>query len=116
MKELKEQLTRCELWLEECPEDIEVIEKAKELRTKINNIENSFKKEELEKKINKKEKEIRELKKSLTYRFPILKGFEVECYALAEISKSINESVIKELNTKIEEYNNLVLEYRKLGR
>jgi len=114
MRELEEQLKRCELWLEECPEDTEVVEKANELRTKIRNIEISFKKEELEKKINKKEREIRELKKNLTYRFPIIKGFEEECYALAYVSKSINESIIKELNTKIEEYNNLVLEYRSL--
>ena len=55
MKELKEQLKRCELWLEENADDVEVIEKANELRTEIARLQNDAERESLLKQLKKKE-------------------------------------------------------------
>lgn len=116
MKELKEQLKRCELWLEENADDDEVIEKANELRTEIARLQNDANKESLLKQLKKKEKEIKEMKKDIVHSVPIIKGFEDECYALAHISSEINNSIIKNLNERINEYNDLVLKYREVSK
>lgn len=70
INELKAQLARCETWLQEEPDDQEVITKANELRAKIQFLESGAKKEEVVedgylKEIKRLKKKIRNLKKKL---------------------------------------------------
>ena len=71
INELKEQLARCESWLLEEPNDQEVIEKASQLRARIESLEKSTtnveikKDDNLVKEIKKAKRKIRSLKKKL---------------------------------------------------
>ena len=71
INDLKAQLTRCESWLIENPEDQEVIEKAKELKAKIESLENvstlveNKKDDNLVKEIKRIKRKIRNIKKRL---------------------------------------------------
>ena len=71
INELKAQLARCESWLIENPEDQEVIEKAKELKGKIESLENvstlveNKKDDNLVKEIKRIKRKIRNVKKKL---------------------------------------------------
>ena len=119
MKELKEQLERCKEWLKEEPDDIEVIEKVKELEEKINGLEEEKREEKKEEervgllnKIEGLEEEIFKLKREINSRVPYIKEFENEMLALREIDNSIKEVKVKVLYEKIEEYNKLVEDYK----
>lgn len=71
INDLKAQLARCESWLLEEPDDQEVIEKANELRIRIESLENapeenkSKKKEGVNNEIKRLKRKIRNLKKKL---------------------------------------------------
>ena len=71
INDLKAQLARCESWLLEEPNDQEVIEKATELRDRIESLEKSATKVEIKKddnlvkEINRIRRKIRNLKKKL---------------------------------------------------
>ncbi len=71
INDLKAQLARCESWLLEEPDDQEVIEKATQLRARIESLEKSDSKVEIKKddnlvkEIKKIKRKIRNLKKKL---------------------------------------------------
>lgn len=118
MKELKEQLTRCKEWLKEEPDDIEVIEKVKELEAEIKKMEadedeaerEAERLEELEK-IEALRKEILSIKRRVNSKIPKIAGFEEEMMALKEIDNSIKAVNIKVLEEKILEFNKMVEDY-----
>lgn len=114
MEELQKQLQRCYAWLEEEPNDEEVKIKVKELEETISRMKKNNEKSKLLKKINEKEKLIKDLKKHIVHSVPILKGMEEECYAMAGIAQDMNNTYIEKINSEIEEYNKLVIEYRKV--
>jgi len=118
MKELKEQLSRCYSWLEEEPDDVEVLEKVKELESQIKKLENIKEEEDKEKErkefldnLENLKLEIKKLKRDINSRIPLLPGLENECMALMEVDRSIKEVQVKVLKDKINEYNKLVMEY-----
>lgn len=113
MKELKEQLQRCQDWLKEEPNDKEVIEKAEELKAKIKSMEDEKEQLEMLERIQVLDKEIKKLKREINSNMPILKGFEKECYALRQVDNSLKAFQIKEINEKITEFNELATEYEK---
>lgn len=120
MKNLQEQLMRCKEWLKEEPDDIEVIEKVKELEAEIKKMEAD--KEEADKEEERKEalkniedlkKEILSIKRRINSRLPKIKGFEAEMMALKEIDDSIKMVNIKVLEEKILEFNKMVEDYKE---
>lgn len=118
MKELKEQLERCKNWLKEEPEDIEVIEKVKELEEKISVLEEenrkNNKKEKLEKEIEKKVNSIKELKGSIVRRGIMIKGMEDECMVLNNMSREMNNIFVEKINEEYKEYCKLVEELESI--
>lgn len=120
MKELREQLNRCREWLKEEPDDIEVIEKVKEIEDKIRRLEEDEDEKEKERekiesleKIENLRKEIFSIKRRINSKFPKIDGFEEEMKVMKEIDDSIKMVNIKVLEEKIIEYNNMVEEYRE---
>lgn len=116
--QIKDQIKRCEIWLQEEPDDQEVINKVKELKEELEKIESNesaLKEEEIRKesyyRIKRLRKEINKMKKELREEVPILNGMEEECMALREIDNDIKEVNVKIINDKIEEYNKLVDDY-----
>lgn len=122
MKELQEQLTRCKEWLKEEPDDLEVINKVKELEEKIKLLENEKEEEEKEeekknyiKKIEDLRKEIFSLKRRINAKFPKFNNIDDDSLvALKEIDDSMKLIDIQILEKKIDEFNNLVENYNKI--
>ena len=107
MKEKREQLQRCYDWLKQEPNDIEVLEKVKELEEEINKYD--FEKEKQQKidEILSLEKEIRSNQRCLNSKiFDKNEDLRILKLALDDITISI-------LKRDIERYNTLVAEFKE---
>lgn len=120
LKELQEQLLRCENWLAIEPNDEEVKIKANLLKSQIQQIEAennlSAKKSALEKQLQELKNKIDELQTTIksSSRFTIIRGYEKECEAFNAIGLDICEKLLPVLKEKITQYNALYDEYKKL--
>lgn len=113
-KELQEQLGRCKAWLEQEPNDIEVIEKAKELEQKINELEQQEEQQKLQEKKEKLyneildvEKQIRAERRDANFFYNFGKQHNVNPVGILSLCAGSMETLVKKHQKLVEEYKGL---------